>query len=82
MMILPTKRLREDRALLTIAAEILSHLDEPATVSRLWEEVRSDRATRHNSSLVTYDWFILALDLVYIMGIVKLERGLIVRNQA
>jgi hypothetical protein len=42
-MILPGKHLRQDRALLTVGAEILIHLDEPRTVSELWERVRQAR---------------------------------------
>ena len=42
-MILPGKHLRQDRALLAIGAELLVHLDEPRTVSELWERVREIR---------------------------------------
>jgi hypothetical protein len=38
-MILPTKRLGIERAMLTVGAEILELLTEPKTVSRLWEEL-------------------------------------------
>ena len=39
-MILPTKHLREDQALIAVGAELLGLLDEPKTVSRLWDELR------------------------------------------
>lgn len=42
-MILPTKHLREDRALIAIGAELLRLLDEPKTVSRLWDELKRTR---------------------------------------
>ncbi|GHO94589.1 hypothetical protein KSF_046370 [Reticulibacter mediterranei] len=41
-MILPTKRLGPERAMLTVGAEILSLLTEPKTVSRLWHEFPRD----------------------------------------
>lgn len=43
-MILPTKHLREDQALIAIGADLLALLSEPKTVSRLWDELRRARA--------------------------------------
>lgn len=98
-MILPTKHLREDRALITVGAELLKLLDEPKTVSHLWDEVRRER-TRHSPtapqgsqstaterlssqgrerSSIPFDWFILALDLLYLLGAIELQRGRIHR---
>ena len=73
-MILPTKHLSEDRALLGIGAEILRLLDEPKTVSRLWHELRHQGRSPPLSS-ITYDWFVLALDLLYALKAIDLERG-------
>ena len=42
-MILPTKHIRPERALLTIGAEVLGCLREPMTVSRVWDELRKRR---------------------------------------
>lgn len=78
-MILPTKRLSPERALLTVGADIIKLLDGPKTVSRLWEELRhGDDHGRHVRS-ITFDWFVLALDLLYILRAVDLERGRIRR---
>lgn len=76
-MILPTKGISSDRALLTVGAEILDLLDEPKTVSRLWAEM----AKKSKCSRLTFDWFILALDLLFLMGLVALERGRLSRIQ-
>lgn len=57
-MILPTKHLTADRALLGLGAEVLKLLSEPRTLSSLWYELRE---SRRDSSIVTYDWFILCL---------------------
>jgi len=72
-MILPTKHLSEDRALLAIGAEILRLLDEPKTVSRVWDEINRLRPSSPHS--VTYDWFVLALDLLYALEAIDIERG-------
>ncbi len=78
-MILPTKRVGEDRALITLAAHVPDRLDEAKTVSRLWEEVQRSRNERAARSLVTYDWYVLALDLLYAIGAVDLVQGRLVK---
>jgi len=74
-MILPSKHLGEDRALLHVGAEILALLDEPKTVSRLWAELKGVRTGRSETSSLTYDWFVLALDLLYALEAVELNQG-------
>lgn len=79
-MILPSKQLGQDRALISVGGEILRLLDEPKTVSRLWEELRQTYIMRYGSLILTYDWFILSLDLLYALGIVELASGRLRRN--
>jgi hypothetical protein len=81
-MILPGKHLRQDRALLNIGAEILNHLDEPKTVSELWERVRHDRGGENTTSPLTFDWFILSLNLLFAMSVVDLSGGVVVAARA
>ena len=78
-MILPTKRITQDRSLLGIGAEILTLLDEPKTMSRLWDEFKSRRLHKQLVSTVIYDWFILALDVLYMLNAIRLEKGLLRR---
>jgi hypothetical protein len=74
-MILPTKRLNEDRALLSIGADVLALLDSPKTVSRLWEELKQFRERANSTGIVPYDWFVLSLDLLYAVDAVSLDQG-------
>jgi hypothetical protein len=74
-MILPTKHLPQERALLAVGADILRLLGEPKTVSRLWEETKKARASQPLSSVLTYDWFVLAIDLLFAMSVIDIERG-------
>jgi len=76
-MILPTKHIRPDRALLAVGADVLACLREPMTVSRLWDEIRSARSHRAVSAPINYDWFVLTLDLLFIIEAVRFDRGLI-----
>ena len=72
-MILPTKGLAVDRALLSIGADVLRHLRRPITVSGLWDEIRKRRSGLTQS--ISYDWFVLALDLLFLCGVVELSEG-------
>lgn len=78
-MILPTKHLRPERSLLTISAEVLSILSEPKTVSRVWEEFSKSRSRGTARVPVTYDWFVLSLDLLFIIGAVRFKAGRLAR---
>jgi hypothetical protein len=83
-MILPSKHLSHDRALLTVGGHLLTFLTYPRTISALWEELNRqvevlDISLRHR---ITYDWFILALDLLYALSAIELENGLVTRRPA
>ena len=79
-MILPSKHLPENRALLSVGAAILRHLLRPVTVSALWEEMLLDRAEMSTPPPLRYDAFVLALDLLFLMGVVELHDGLLLRT--
>lgn len=82
-MILPSKHLPQDRALLTVGAQLLTFLVRPKTVSSLWEELsRHDVGLAETPRRITYDWFLLALDLLYVLGAIELESGLVARSKA
>jgi hypothetical protein len=76
-MILPTKHIRPDRALLAVGGDRLDSLREPVTVSRLWDDMRSKRGDAGEPAPINYDWFVLALDLLFIVGAVEFERGVL-----
>ena len=73
-MILPSKHLPQERALLTVGASLLALLERPMTVSSLWQLVQEDDRTG-----LSFDWFVLALDLLYLLGAVKLHDGVLIR---
>jgi hypothetical protein len=74
-MILPTKHISENEAILGVGATILRHLDSPITVSGLWER------TKVESNVGTFERFVLAADLLFIIGAIELRDGLLVRVQ-
>ncbi|WP_367118947.1 ABC-three component system middle component 6 [Methanoculleus sp.] len=73
-MILPSKHISEEQALLGVGAVLLRNLDQPQTVTSLWDRVRDDR------SIGTYERFVLALDLLHIMGVINLSQGILKRE--
>lgn len=73
-MILPTKHISEEQALIGIGAVVLRHVERPQTITSLWDKVRDE------PSVGTFERFILALDLLYIVGVVDLSRGMIRRG--
>jgi hypothetical protein len=83
-MILPSKHLPQDRALLTVGSHILTFLGHPKTVSALWEQLskQTEGTATPPPRLVTYDWFLLTLDLLYALGTIELEGGLVARRTA
>ena len=79
-MILPSKHLAQDRALLTVGAKILPRLVQPKTVSALWEEMSGVTASKNKRGALRYDGFVLALDLLFLMGAIQLQDGLLTRT--
>lgn len=75
-MILPTKGIAPDKALLSIGAFILRDLDEPKTVSRIWADLRR---VEEGPPDLTFDWFVLGLDLLYLVGTLDYVGGRVVR---
>lgn len=73
-MILPSKHISEEQALLGVGAVVLRHLGRPQTVTSLWDKVRNER------SVGNYERFILALDMLHITGVINLSQGKIFRE--
>lgn len=80
-MILPGKHLAPDRALLSVGGDILSVLSAPAPVSEIWRRVVAERSARENASPLPFDWFVLAMTLLYTIKAVDLVDGLVVRGE-
>lgn len=70
-MILPTKGIPPQDALISVGGDVLGLLTESKTVSRLWAEFGEARPSHQ----VTFDWFVLGIDLLFMLGVVELDRG-------
>jgi hypothetical protein len=78
-MITPTKGVRPERSLLYLGGQILADLDEPTTVSAAWEALARRRERQGHNATITFDWFVLALDLLRALGTIRLRDGLLVK---
>ena len=72
-MILPSKHVSQEGSLLGIGALLLAELDQPQTVTSLWERAREE------GTVGTFERFVLGVDMLYIIGAVNLKNGLIER---
>lgn len=80
-MILPGKHIPQDKALLTVGVELLTRLDKPKTVSAIWEDVcKSVSETHIDVTHLSYDWFILAIDLLFVIDAIEIHEGLLKRR--
>jgi hypothetical protein len=77
--ITPTKGVRPERSLLYIGGQILNDLSEPTTVSGAWEALAQRRRDQGQEAVLTFDWFVLALDLLFALGAIQLSDGLVAK---
>jgi hypothetical protein len=74
-MIAPTKHISIDASLIGVGAAVLHELSEARTITALWE------ACRQIATIGTFHRFVLALDLLYLLGAVDFTDGLISRTK-
>ena len=80
-MILPTKHISQDRALLSVGARLLEHLTHPMTVSALWERVSQGPGSKEPRRVaLRFDAYVLTLDLLFLLGAVELSDGILSRR--
>jgi len=72
-LILPTKHISTSYSLLGVGAKILEQLYQPKTVSSLWSAVTTI------PEVATFERFVLTLDLLYAIGAIEIETGLLRR---
>lgn len=73
-LILPTKHVTEAKSLLAAGALLLHGLDQPRTVTELWEAVRGDE-------IPSFDRFVLAAEMLYAIGAVDFRDGLLEKHR-
>ena len=71
-MILPDKYISEKQSLLHIGGVIISLLNTPLTISRLWDMAKEKK------KINSFELFILALDMLFIINATSIRNNKIV----
>lgn len=72
-MILPSKYVQENESLLGLGATILRFLNKDMPLSELWE------CAKESLNSINFERFVLALDLLFVMGLVAIDGQLVKR---
>lgn len=73
-MIYPDKTMGLKYSLLGVGSLILSELNTAQTVSSLWEKVRT------YEEIGTFEKYVLTVDFLYLMDLIKMDNGIIRRT--
>lgn len=73
---MPTKHIKTENALIGVGAQILEELIEAKPVSTLFHDIQL-RRQNNDMATIHFDWFLLAIDFLFIVGAVRFEFGLI-----
>nr|WP_321353132.1 ABC-three component system middle component 6 [uncultured Methanoregula sp.] len=74
-MILPDKSITLANSLVGLGYTIINNLQNQETISSLWEK------TRKSNPALSYEKFILSLDLLYTLDLIILEKGLLKKKE-
>jgi hypothetical protein len=78
-MIVPTKGIAPQRALLAVGAQIiLASNRQPVTVTQAWRRLLEWREANGHNAPLPFWWFTLALDILFAMGLVDLQKDVLV----
>lgn len=72
-MIMPTKFLREDEALIGVGAVILRELSSKKSLSELWENLKNQ------PMIGNFERFIITLDMLFILGLISFNDNYLLR---
>jgi len=78
-MLLPSKAIPADQAVIAVGAQILTQLDDPGSVSAVWERLSSWRTQNKMDSALPFWWYALTLDFLYTTGAIELHGGQLVK---
>lgn len=77
-MLLPTKHIRPENAVIGVGAEVLSLLSSEKSVSVLFRDLQ-DMRQELELAAIQFDWFLLALDFLFAIGAISYRSGTVSR---
>lgn len=75
-MLMPTKHIKVENAIVGVGGEVLDLLGEDKTVSRLFHDLK-ERRQESQLSTIHFDWFLLTIDFLYSIGAIRFEDGVL-----
>ncbi len=80
-MILPTKGISPQRALLSIGSQVLDVLRPGAlTVQQTWTRLLELRRRQGTRAPITFEWFVYSLDVLFSLDLIQVDGDLISRR--
>lgn len=73
---MPTKHIKTENAIIGVGGEVLEILDHDKTVSRVFYDLQEKRK-RSDLTTIHFDWFLLALDFLYLVDAIRFEAGVL-----
>lgn len=80
-MLLPTKGISTDRAMITIGANLLQQLEISTSVTDLWENY-NQKFTTTRKKQITFDWFSLTLAFLFSLNLIEWSESGHLRRRA
>ncbi len=78
-MILPTKHLSPGRAIISVSSEILELINSHSTVSSVWNDLQVKYKASLRKDKISYDWYVLSLDFLYLINAIDQRNGNLIR---
>ena len=75
-MLMPTKHIKTENAIIGVGGEVLELLDHDKTVSRVFYDLQEMRQKKELAT-IHFDWFLLAVDFLYAIGAIRFESGVL-----
>ena len=75
-MILPTKHIPAEQSFIGLGATLLEYIEQPKTISGLWDQVRDVPAVG------TFERFVIAMDMLFILGLINFKSGKVQKVQS
>lgn len=79
-MILPSKSIPPEKSLIALGGSVLELLQEsPLTVTSVWTELHAREKAAY-AAPISFEWFVLSLDMLYALGAIELEPAGVLRR--
>jgi hypothetical protein len=78
-MLLPQKHLRLSDSIIGLASYLLETLDSPTSIDNIWLKFQKVSGTSKFPAYHPFENFILALDFLFLISVIREDHGIIIR---